>query len=226
MSLSAAAERGLHLRDVRAGYGRVEVLHGVDIDVPAGAIVAIVGRNGAGKSTLLRCIAGLIPTRRGTIRWDGRIIGGWSAHDRAARGMALVPDGRNVFPSLTVRENLSLFASGGDLGPALDTFPAIERLLERRAGTLSGGERQMVALSAPLVRDARLVLFDEASRGLSPAAVAAFYDTIAARRGRDRSYVIVEQYLDDALRLADVVYVLGRGEVLFAGEPAELSAAG
>jgi branched-chain amino acid transport system ATP-binding protein len=217
---------GLELRGVRAGYGRVEVLHGVDLDVPAGSIVAVVGRNGAGKTTLLRCIAGLLPARRGTIRWEGRNIGGWSAHDRAAHGIALVPDGRNVFGSLTVRENLELFARGGDVDRALETFPTLERLLERRAGTLSGGERQMVALSAPLVRDAALVLLDEASRGLSPAAVAAFYDALAARRGPGHTYVVVEQYLDDALRLADVVYVLGRGEVLFAGEPAELSATG
>lgn len=214
----------LELSGVRAGYGRVEVLHGIDAAFPVDATVAIVGPNAAGKSTLLRCIAGLVPVRSGTIRWAGRDITDTPAYDRAASGMVLVPDARNVFDALSVRENLALFAGGADIEPAIDTFPALGEMLDRPAATLSGGERQMVALSHPLVRSARLVLFDEVSRGLSPVAVARFYDRIAARRSPGRTDVIVEQYVDDALRVADVVYVLRRGEVAFAGEPAELRA--
>jgi branched-chain amino acid transport system ATP-binding protein len=171
----------------------------VDLAIPSGANVAIVGRNAAGKSTLLRCVAGLLPVRSGTISWVGRDITSSSAYERASEGMVLVPDGRNVFSALTVRENLALFAQGDDVAPAIDAFPALDRLLDRRAATLSGGERQMVALSHPLLRPARLVLFDEVSRGLSPAAAGRFYDRVVSRRSPERTYVsLVEQYLGRA----------------------------
>jgi branched-chain amino acid transport system ATP-binding protein len=127
-----------------------------------------------------------------------------------------------VFPALTVRENLVLFARGGPIDPALDAFPEIRRFLDRRAGTLSGGERQMVALSHALLRPAQLLLFDEVSRGLSPAVTARFYDRVVSLTSPRRTNVIVEQYLDDALRVADLVYVLRRGEIAFVGEPNEL----
>ena len=175
--------------------------------------MAIVGSNSAGKTTLLRCIAGLIAARTGTIRWAGRDITNSSAYERAAQGMVLVPDERNVFPSLTVRENLELFAGDADLGPAIDTFPALEAMLARRVGTLSGGERQMVALARAVVRPARLVLLDEPSRGLSRAANSGFYDRLTNSRNAERTYIIVEQYLEDVLRVADIVYRLQRGRV-------------
>lgn len=213
----------LELHGVRAGYGSVEVLHGVDLAFPAGCIVAIVGSNSAGKTTLLRCIAGLIATRTGTIRWEGRDITHSSAYERAAHGMVLVPDERNVFPSLTVRENLELFAGDGDLGPAIDTFPALGAMLARSVGTLSGGERQMVALARAIIRPAGLVLLDEPSRGLSRAANSGFYDRLTSTRSAECTYIIVEQYLEDVLRVADIVYRLQRGRVVFAGEPGELS---
>jgi branched-chain amino acid transport system ATP-binding protein len=212
----------LEIRDLRAGYGQIEVLHGVDLTFPDRATVAIVGRNGAGKSTLLRCVAGLVPQRGGCMQWDGDEIRDRSAYERALAGIVLVPEQRNVFPSLTVRENLELFAHGEPIDPAVAAFPEIERFLERRAGTLSGGERQMVALSHALLRPAQLLLFDEVSRGLSPAVAARFYDRVVALTGTGRTNVIVEQYLDDALRVADIVYVLRRGEVAFVGEPGEL----
>lgn len=213
----------VELDGVRAGFGSVEVLHGVDLVVPAGCIVAIVGSNSAGKTTLLRCIAGLIAARSGTIRWGGRDITNSSAYERAAQGMVFVPDERNVFPSLTVRENLELFAGDADLVPAIETFPALEPLLARLAGTLSGGERQMVALAHAVVRPGRLVLLDEPSRGLSPAANSLFYDSLTNLRRGERTYIIVEQYLEGVLRVADIVYRLQRGRVAFAGEPGELS---
>ncbi len=212
----------LELHGVRAGYGSVEVLHGVDMAAPAGCIVAMVGSNAAGKTTLLRCIAGLVAVRSGTISWAGRDITHTSAYERAARGMVLVPDRRNVFASLTVRENLELFARGADVDPAIETFPALADLLPRRTGTLSGGERKMVALSHAVVRPSRVVLLDEPSGGLSPLATSSFYDSLTRDRTTERTYIIVEQYLEDVVRVADIVYRLQRGRVEFAGEPGEL----
>jgi branched-chain amino acid transport system ATP-binding protein len=212
----------LEIRGARAGYGQVEALHGVDLTIPDGTTVAIIGRNASGKSTLLRCIAGLVPLRGGSMRWGGDDLAKASAYERASMGIVLVPEQRNVFPGLTVRENLQLFARGTPLDPAFATFPELEPLAERLAGTLSGGERQMVALSHALLRPAHLLLFDEVSRGLAPAIVGRFYDRIVALTAPGRTNVIVEQYLDDALRVADLVYLLRRGEVAFAGEPSEL----
>lgn len=217
--------RGLDLQAVRAGYGPVETIHGIDLRIAPGSTVALLGRNGAGKSTLLRAMAGLIPVRSGRIRWDGRDITGLTAARRAAAGIAFVPDGTNLFETMSVSDNLALFAQDRPFDPAFDVFPELRALMDRRAGTLSGGERQMVALCRVLLRPSPIVLLDEPSRGLSPAAVARITDAIAAIAGSDRLVVIVEQFLHDALRLADTVYVLRRGEIAFAGEPAELVAA-
>jgi branched-chain amino acid transport system ATP-binding protein len=213
----------LELVDVRAGYGPVEVLHGVTLGFPPGSVVALLGRNGAGKSTLLRVLAGTLALRSGVVRWRGRDITRMPAYARAADGLALVPDEHSVFTDLSVRENLELFASGGEVDPALEVFPELGARLDQRAGTLSGGERQMVALSRVMLRPAGAILLDEVSRGLSPGVVVRLSDAIAGLAGSDRVVVIVEQYLQDVLRLADTVYVLRRGEVAFAGEPSELS---
>lgn len=214
----------LAIHGLCAGYGPVEVLHDVDLAVPAGSTVALLGANAAGKSTLLRCIVGVVPLRAGTIRWAGRSIAHRSPYDRASAGLVFVPDERNVFESLTVAETLELFAGGGPSEPAFEAFGELGRLRHRRVGTLSGGERQMVAICRALVRPGRLRLFDEVSRGLAPAVVARCYDAIARSRAPEGADVIVEQYLADALRVADLVYVLRRGEVVFAGEPGELGA--
>jgi branched-chain amino acid transport system ATP-binding protein len=213
----------LELVDGRAGHGPVEVLHGVTVRFPAGSVVALLGRNGAGKSTLLRVLAGTMGLQSGAILWRGRDITGVPAFARAADGLALVPDERNVFADLSVAENLDVFAAGGAVDPALEVFPELGNLLDQRAGTLSGGERQMLALSRVLVRPAGAILLDEVSRGLSPGVVARLSDAIAGLAGPHRVVVIVEQYLHDVLHLADTVYVLRRGEVTFAGEPSELS---
>ena len=184
----------LELRGVSAGYGRIEVLHDVDLVLPAGATVAVVGGNGAGKSTLLRLLAGLVRVRSGVMLDGGVPVRQGTAHRRAATGITLVPDEHNVFGSLTVAENLRLFAAGGPTAPALAAFPELEALLGRRCSTLSGGERQMVALGHALVRPGRALLVDEPSRGLAPAAVARAYDALrgSGRRrpaGRDRGAV-------------------------------------
>jgi len=214
----------LSLVDAHAGYGSVEVLHGVTMDFPSGSVVALMGRNGAGKSTVLRCLAGLIPLWSGALRWDGREVTHRSAYQRSTAGLTLVPDEHGLFPGLTVGENLDLFARDQSPEPALGVFPELEDLMDRRAGTLSGGEQQMLALSRALVRPGHVVLLDEVSRGLSPAVTARCYGALRRLAAPDRVLVIVEQYLGEVLRLADVVYVLTRGEITFAGEPAELRA--
>ncbi len=212
----------LELRGVRAGYGRLEVLHGVDMVLPFGCVVALVGPNGAGKSTLLRMLAGLVRLRGGEVLLDDRPLAAGPTHRRARDGIALVPAEGNVFPSLTVAETLRLFADDRPLQPVLDAFPELEALLDRRCDTLSGGERQMVALGRALLRPGRVLMVDEPSTGLSVSARTRAYRALAALRGPERVIVVVEQYVDEALAVADLVHVLDRGVVRFAGEPAEL----
>jgi branched-chain amino acid transport system ATP-binding protein len=212
----------LSLLGARAGYGPVEALHGVTMAFPAGSMVAVLGRNGAGKSTALRALAGTVRVREGTVWWRGRDITKWTAYQRALAGITMVPDEHGVFASLTVEENLALFAGDDVFDRAMAVFPELEPLRARTAGTLSGGEQQMLAVARPLLRPGRVVLVDEASRGLAPAAVYRLYEALQQLVSADRAVVVVEQYAREVLGRADVVYVLRRGDVAFAGEPAEL----
>lgn len=215
----------LVVRGLRTGYGGLEVLHGIDLDVPAGGVTAVLGRNGAGKSTLLSVLAGLVPAREGVVTWGGQDITRWSVRDRAAAGVLLVPEGRGVFTDLTVAEHLDLFAiseAERDRVPGvLERFPVLGERLEQRAGSLSGGEQQQLAMSRVLLQDPQLVLLDEVSSGLAPRVADLLFDVVADL-GTRCTVVLVEQFVEDALRLADVVYVLDRGEVLWVGEPGEL----
>lgn len=214
----------LEVRGLRAGYGAVEVLHGIDLDVPAGTLTALLGPNGSGKSTLLSVLAGLLPMSSGSIRWGGVELRGAPPDVRARGGMLLVPERRGIFPHLSVRENLDVFAGHrGDVGPALRTFPILDQRLAQTAGSLSGGEQQMLAMSRALLRQPRLLLLDEISFGLAPRITRQLFDVVAELAASGTTVVLVEQYLSDALRLAEVVYVLARGEIAFAGEPAELA---
>jgi branched-chain amino acid transport system ATP-binding protein len=212
----------LSLLGARAGYGPVEALHGVTMAFPAGSMVAVLGRNGAGKSTALRALAGTVRVREGTVWWRGRDITKWTAYQRALAGITMVPDEHGVFASLTVEENLALFAGDDVFDRAMAVFPELEPLRARTAGTLSGGEQQMLAVARPLLRPGRVVLVDEASRGLASAAVYRLYEALQQLVSADRAVVVVEQYAREVLGRADVVYVLRRGDVAFAGEPAEL----
>jgi branched-chain amino acid transport system ATP-binding protein len=212
----------LAVRDLRVRYGPVEALHGIDLAFPAGAVTALLGRNGAGRSTLLRTVAGLLPPATGRVQWDGRDITRWTASDRARRGLALIPDGHGVFAGLPVRDNLRVFSGGGPVEPALDAFPVLRKRLGQRAGTLSGGEQQMLAVSRALLRPSRVLLLDELSQGLAPRVVAQLYEVVAQLAAGNRTVVLVEQYAGEALRRADVAYVLRRGRVAFAGEAGEL----
>jgi branched-chain amino acid transport system ATP-binding protein len=212
----------LELTGVRAGYGAVEVLHGVDMQVPAGALTALLGPNGAGKTTLLSVMAGLLPLRAGRLRWAGTDVA-VPTDARARAGLTLIPERRGIFPNLSVQENLDIFTpAGSSQDPALDAFPVLGQRLAQRAGSLSGGEQQMLAMSRALLRSPRLLLLDEISFGLAPRVTRRLFDVVAELARGGTTVVLVEQYLSDALRLADVVYVLARGEIAFAGEPAEL----
>ena len=214
----------LALRQVHAGYGAVEVLHGVDLDVPTGALTALLGPNGAGKTTLLSVVAGLLPLRSGRVVWAGRDIGNGAPDELARSGMTLVPERRGIFASLSVQDNLEIFAGHSDgFDAAFDAFPVLAERLAQEAGSLSGGEQQMLAMSRALLRRPRLLLLDEISLGLAPRVTRQLFDVVRDLARGGTTVVLVEQYLTDALALADVVYVLARGEVAFAGEPAELA---
>jgi branched-chain amino acid transport system ATP-binding protein len=219
---------GLALREARAGYASVEVLHGVDLAVPAGAVTALIGPNGAGKTSALRVLAGVLPLRSGTLTWDGEPISKLSAYERARRGLMLVPDERAVFPSLTVRENLQVVAEAyqrTDLSPALDTFPRLAERLDQRAGSMSGGERRMLALSRALLAEPSVLLVDELSLGLAPRVAAQLFATVRELAAAGITVVLADQFADAVLQMADVAYVLNRGELSFAGDPAEITAA-
>lgn len=222
----------LELTDVRAGYGRIEVLHGMTITVPKGSVVALLGRNGMGKTTTLRAISGTIPINSGHIALDGRRINGRRPSTIATRGCVLVPEGRGVFPGLTVRENLQVAHRGGsDAAGSWDdwcrdvvvgAFPRLGERMDQQAGSLSGGEQQMLAVCRALAGDPSVLMFDELSMGLAPIIVGQLMERVAALRAEGRTIVLVEQYLTHALKLADLCYILAKGQVTWVGEPGEL----
>ncbi|MET9686141.1 ATP-binding cassette domain-containing protein [Streptomyces coeruleorubidus] len=206
------------LRHARVRYGPLEALHGVTLAAPGPGLTVLLGRNGSGRSTVLRALAGTVPLSGGAVVWDGADVTRVPAYERARRGLCLVPERQAVFGSLTVRENLELTAP--DHGPALDAYPQLRPLLERRAGTLSGGEQRMLALSRALLARARVVLVDEPAQGMSPSVAARTYGLLS---GLDACVVVAEQRLPPALRDRPVlVYELRRGAVVFAGEASEL----
>ena len=214
----------LDVRELWAGYGRTEVLRGVSIEVPAGEIVAIIGPNGAGKSTVLRAVYAQCEIRRGAILLDGAPVTGTPAHRLVRRGVAGVPQGRTVFPSLTVAENLDLgvYHEGGRpgadrLAEVLARFPVLGERLRQRAGTLSGGEQQMLALARALLSRPRLLLLDEPSLGLAPRMQELLFGTIAAVNADGVTVLMVEQNARRALALAHRAYVLELGQNRFEG---------
>jgi urea transport system ATP-binding protein len=213
----------LEIRTVRAGYDRTTVLHGVSVAVPRDGVAAVLGHNGAGKSTLLRVAMGLIGPADGTVVLDGEDITRLAPHRRVARGMAYVPQGQQCFPHLTTAENLRLVADGRPDGKeavaeALDLFPVLRELSGRRAGLLSGGQRQQLAIARALVTRPRLLLLDEPTEGIQPSVVAEIEETILAlsRRG-GLSVLLVEQHVGFAMRAARRYYVLEAGRVTSSG---------
>jgi urea transport system ATP-binding protein len=214
----------LEIDDIRVGYHRSVVLHGVSVEVPDDGVAAVLGHNGAGKSTLLRAAVGLLTPSSGTIRLDGEDIGRRKPHERVARGMAYVPQGQQAFPHLTTAENLQLIADGRKRGKAaiakaLDLFPALRTLSGRRAGLLSGGQRQQLAIARALVTEPRILLLDEPTEGIQPSVVAEIEETILALAARGGlSVLLVEQHVGFAMRAAQRYYVLEAGRVTSSGE--------
>ncbi len=219
------AEPMLQLVDVTAGYGRSMVLFDVDLTVPAGGAVALMGHNGAGKTTLLRVAVGLIPVRSGTVLLDGVDVTRTRPNRRTRSGLGYVPQGQLCFPQMTTLENLQLVSTTkSDIDGVLDTFPALTELLSRPAGLLSGGQRQQLAIARTLLGKPRLLILDEPTEGIQPNVVAEIEQVITdlTRRG-DLTVVLVEQHVGFALRSTDTYYVLESGRITGTGAGGEAS---
>ncbi len=221
----------LGVADLCAGYGKIRALHGVSLRVPEASIVCVLGANGAGKTTLMRALSGLLPVSEGDAVFDGQSIANVPAETLVRRGIVHVPQGRMVFAQLTVRDNLVL---GGYTRPAaevradidrvLDYFPRLKERIASRAGTLSGGEQQMLAIARGLLARPRLLMLDEPSMGVAPIMKDAIFETLRAIRDRERlTLLIVEQDADIALDIADEGYVIETGRVVMHGPAAELA---
>jgi ABC-type branched-subunit amino acid transport system ATPase component len=210
----------LEATDIYAGYGKIEVLHGASVRAAAGEIVCIIGPNGSGKSTLLKTVFGLIKPTRGTVRFDGKDITRLDPEQKAPLGIAFIPQGRNVFPSLTVRENLEMGGAVLDsekavrlaIEEALEAYPLLRRKIRDRAGNLSGGERQILSLARADMVKPGLILMDEPSIGLSPKMIDEVYLKIAEINRRGATFAIVEQNARKALSIAHRGYVLDLGQ--------------
>jgi branched-chain amino acid transport system ATP-binding protein len=211
----------LEISGLRSGYGSVPILAGVSFSVDAGEFVGILGHNGMGKTTLLRTLMGYLPATDGGIRLDGEDITRLPTHQRARRGLGFVPQGREIFPSLTVRDNLrmGLAMSAGDERAAIDhvlaDFPRLAPLLDRPGGALSGGEQQLLALARCLCGDPRLVLLDEPTEGIQPSIIDEIIDTLIAIRGKRPGFaiVLVEQNLDFIAALSERVMIIQKGAI-------------
>ncbi|MEK0097856.1 ABC transporter ATP-binding protein [Streptomyces sp. A475] len=216
----------LELDHISAGYGGTRVLRDVSLWLPPQSVVALLGTNGAGKTTLLRVASGLLPPTSGRLSVDGADLTGKRPHTLARNGVCHVPEGRGVFPTLTVKENILIQAAGGDLDEAVEravsAFPVLGHKLGQLAGSMSGGQQQMLALAHAYVTDADYVLLDEVSMGLAPVVVDEIFEFLGRLADDGRALLLVEQYVARALELADYVYLMNRGRIEFAGEPGEL----
>ncbi|SRR5690606_36191012 len=218
----------LEVCGLRAAYGRIEVLRGVDLAIPKGAVVALLGPNGAGKSTLLKVISGQMAPTEGDIHLAGVHVHEPEPEKLARLGLCTIPEGRSVFPNLTVEENLTLVSYAGVpadavLETAFAYFPKLEQRRKQLAGTMSGGEQQMLALSRALASDPALLLLDELSMGLAPLIVEELYDTVAQIAETGVSILCIEQFARTALRVSDYAAVMTGGRIVATGEPDEIN---
>ena len=219
----------LEVRGLHTFYGSSHILQGVSLAVRPGSVVALLGRNGAGKTTLIRSIMGLTPPRRGEILFHGSSLAHLSPERIARLGLGLVPQGHRIFGSLTVQENLAVIARSAGSGrwtteAAFRLFPRLRERHAQLAGTLSGGEQQMLAIARALVANPELLLMDEPSEGLAPQIVREVGRVIGRLKEEGLSTLLVEQHIRSALRVADYVYVMSRGQIVYEGTPADLRA--
>ena len=214
---------------IRASYGRIEVLHGVDLAIPSGSVFALLGPNGAGKSTLLKVMSGRLVPTAGVVDVDGFVVGKTPAEKLVKRGICAIPEGRGIFPNLTVRENLRLWTYGGRASmaeveeKAYTTFPRLKERRKQLAGLMSGGEQQMLAISRALVTDPKLLLLDELSMGLAPLVVAELYESVKELARNGMTVLMVEQFVTTALALADHAAIMVHGRVANQGTPQEMA---
>ncbi|NKE10120.1 MULTISPECIES: ATP-binding cassette domain-containing protein [Kocuria] len=215
------------LEGVRSGYGRTEVVHGIDLTIADDGVTTVLGHNGAGKTTLLKTVMGLLPVRSGRITWDGKDITRMSAHQRVREGLAWVPQGQQSFGTLTTRENLLVVAEAhpggrGRLEEVVAMFPALEPLMDRRAGLLSGGQRQQLSIARALLTGPRLLVLDEPSEGIQPSVVQEIEEKIVGLASRSGTQVLLaEQKVGFALDAADQYTVLATGRVVRSGRADE-----
>jgi branched-chain amino acid transport system ATP-binding protein len=227
MNAPSNSTPALAVRGVHSGYGHTEVVRGVDLIVDSGAVVALLGPNGAGKTTLLKTISGLLRPTAGSVELFGEDVTSASTVQRTTRGMCHIPEGRGIFRSLTVRENLELQARSGEGRRALErataAFPILGERLQQQAGTLSGGQQQMLALARAYVQEPRLVLVDEASLGLAPVIVDGIFTFLDSLTKEGASLLIVDQFVARAINLASRVYIMNRGSIAYAGTSDEVA---
>ncbi len=222
----------LEIKNLNVAYGESQILWDVSLDVPAGGVVCLMGRNGVGKTTLLKTIMGLLPVRSGRIAFDGADLTGRRAEERMTRGIGYVPQGREIFPNLTVRENLRLGTlapshgrknGGGDpFDEVFQLFPKLGQLLGRKGGVLSGGEQQQLAIARVLLARPKLLLMDEPTEGIQPSVINQIEDAIERIKARGIAVLLVEQYLEFAWRLASSYAIMRKGSIVSKGATADL----
>lgn len=221
----------LTIEGVRASYGRIEVLHGVDLEVPAGSVFALLGPNGAGKSTLLKVLSGRLPATAGTIKVGDEELGKRSTEKLARDGLCAIPEGRGIFPNLTVRENLSIWTYSAKKSlreveeASYATFPRLKERRKQLAGTMSGGEQQMLAIARALVAEPKVLLLDELSMGLAPLVVAELYEMVGSLAAQGMTILLVEQFVTTALGVADRAAIMVHGHIESVGTPEQMGEA-
>ena len=224
------AQPALKVENLETGYGEVQILWGINLEVPVGNLTTILGANGAGKTTLLRAITGILPVWKGKVAFQGEDITRLSPHERATKGLIMIPEGRMIFPEMTVLENLEMGAFNKkartnlkkNMEHALALFPRLEERLSQRAGTLSGGEQQMLAIARGLMADPQVLIFDEPSLGLAPKLVIEVFETIQKLKEEGITMLLVEQNAHLSLAITDYAYVLAEGKVAMEGRGEEL----
>jgi len=222
----------LSMQSVQSGYGASQVLFGVDLEIGAGQVVALLGRNGMGKSTLLRTLFGQLPLRGGTIRFAGQDIGGWTPDRIARAGLAIVPEGRQCFPNLTVREHLTAFTAARNpdivqpwtVERVLELFPRLGERARNMGNQLSGGEQQMLAIGRALVTNPRLLVLDEATEGLAPLVREEIWSCLGTLRAAGQTILVIDKYVERLLALADRHVILERGRAVWTGDSTALNA--